>query len=439
MPVPDWGLLDPLSSPNSAATDDAAILTALVQTESALTLAWLDIGLAPDWVSTIDLARVHLSHDVIAAGTRSGGNPVIPLVSQLRSHVDAIREGAGDWVHRGATSQDILDTALMLVASRAIDVASGFLTRAASDLAALVEKHRHTPMVGRTLTQHAAPITFGAKAATWLEGVLAAEAAITAATTPVQLAGAVGTGASFADLTGDPAAGARLRAAFAARLGLADAGRSWQAERSPVVSVASALALAIGALGRIATDVLVLARTDVGELSEASSGTSSAMPQKQNPTTAVLIRSAALQAPGLLATVHSALLVEDERPAGAWHSEWPALRSLLRLAIEAAEATSTLVKSLVVDTERMAANLDASFGLAWSEHAQSLLTRELGRAAAFAFVARAVAATSNELSFGAALAAELDGRVIDLSPESIYPATDAVIDAALARFGGTTK
>ncbi len=437
--MPDWGLLDPLSSPNSAATDDAAILTALVQTESALTLAWLDTGLAPDWVSTIDLDRVHLDRDAIAAGTRSGGNPVIPLVSQLRTHVDAVREGAGDWVHRGATSQDILDTALMLVASRALSISAVHLRATASDLAALAEKHRRTPMVGRTLTQHAAPITFGAKAATWLDGALAAEAALTAATTPVQLAGAVGTGGSFADLTGDPAAGARLRAAFAARLGLADAGRSWQAERSPVVSVASALALVIGALGRIATDVLVLARTEVGEVSEGSGGRSSAMPQKQNPTTAVLIRSAALQAPGLLATVHSGMLVEDERPSGAWHAEWLALRSLLRLAIEAAEATSTLVKSLVVDTERMSVNLDASFGLAWSEHAQSLLTRELGRAAASAIVSRAVAVTSNELSFGAALAAELDGRVIDLSPETIYPATDAVIDAALARFEGTTK
>ena len=290
--MPDWGLLNPLSSPNSAATDGAAILTALVQTESALILAWLETGLAPDWIDDIDLDRapldrvpldrVPLDRDVIAEDTRSGGNPVIPLVSQLRTHVDGIREGAGDWVHRGATGQDILDTALMLVAQRALSSTVAHLRATASDLAVLAEKHRHTPMVGRTLTQHAAPITFGAKAASWLDGVIAA--------------------------------------------------------------------------------------------------------------------------------VHSGMLVEVERPAGVRHAEWLALRSLLRLAIEAAEVTSTLVKFLVVPSERMARNLDASVGPARSEQAHSLRTPEFGRSAASAIVSRAVAVTSNELSFGAALAAELDGR-----------------------------
>jgi 3-carboxy-cis,cis-muconate cycloisomerase len=288
-------------------------------------------------------------------------------------------------------------------------------------------------MAGRTLTQQAAPITFGVKAASWLDGADSALAAITALRFPVQLAGSVGTGAAFADLAESPEAGQLLRAALAARLGLTDPARSWQAERTPVVSVAAALALAVGVLGRIAADILILTRTEVGEVSEGSAGSSSAMPQKQNPTTAVLIHSAALQTPGLLATVYSSLIVDDERPAGAWHAEWLALRSLLRLAIETSEAAETLVASIVVDADRMRANLDAAGGLAWAEHAQSQLTAQVGREAAAAIVVRAIAAVSAEVSFPEALLAEAGGDTVDLSPQSIFSVTDVVIDAALAR------
>lgn len=428
----DWGLLDPLASAAGAAVDDTAILTALVEVENALTAAWVDAGFAPAWVAELELTAA-LDLPVLSRGNRDGGNPVIPLVTQLRAQAETFRPGAGGWVHRGATSQDILDTALMLVASHAAAAVSDSLGTVATALAALANQHRHDLMAGRTLTQQAAPITFGVKAASWLDGADSALAAITALRFPVQLAGSVGTGAAFADLAESPEAGQLLRAALAARLGLTDPARSWQAERTPVVSVAAALALAVGVLGRIAADILILTRTEVGEVSEGSAGSSSAMPQKQNPTTAVLIHSAALQTPGLLATVYSSLIVDDERPAGAWHAEWLALRSLLRLAIETSEAAETLVASIVVDADRMRANLDAAGGLAWAEHAQSQLTAQVGREAAAAIVVRAIAAVSAEVSFPEALLAEAGGDTVDLSPQSIFSVTDVVIDAALAR------
>jgi 3-carboxy-cis,cis-muconate cycloisomerase len=431
MRVRDWGLLDPLATPG---VDDDAVLAALVEVERALMLAWRDIGEAPHWVANVSVGVSHLDLERISRGNREGGNPVIPLVAQLRDQAEASHAGAGDWVHRGATSQDILDTGLMLVATRALGLVSGSLADAAARLATLADQHRHSLMVGRTLTQHAAPLTFGVKAASWLDGVEAARSCLDSLTLPVQLAGAVGTGTAFADLGGSAESGARLRAALAARLGLADPERSWQAERSIVASLAAALSLVIGTLGRVATDVLVLARTEIGELSEGSGGSSSAMPQKRNPTAAVLVRSAALQAPGHLSTVFSSLAAEDERPAGAWHAEWLALRSLLRLAVESSDTTATFLSALSVDTERMRATVDSDGGIAWAEHAVSQLVPDLGRAAAGTVVARAIELSTADLSFGAALAAELDGRVVDLSPGSVNATADLIVDAALSRY-----
>jgi 3-carboxy-cis,cis-muconate cycloisomerase len=425
----DTGLLDPLASPAVALVDDDAVLSALIEAEEALTRAWAELG-QPAII--VDLGAATIDHAAIAAGNRAGGNPVIPLVTQLRAHAERLAPGAGDWVHHGATSQDILDTALMLVADRAIQSVSSSLERIADALAELADAHRHDLMVGRTLTQHAAPITFGVKAANWLDRVLACRAAIADLSLPVQLAGAVGTGSAFADLANDAGTGVALRAAFARRLGLADPGRSWQAERSPIALLASAVALTIGSLGGIAADLLVLARPEIAEVSQPGGG-SSAMPQKQNPTTAILIRSAALQAPGLLATVFGSLAGEDERPAGSWHAEWLALRSLLRLGIEAAEATLAVTGSLVVDIARMRTNLDLDGARSWAEHAQSQLTPALGREAASVIVARALAAASPEKPFATVLLAELGGQVVDLSDESVWASADIVIDSALAR------
>lgn len=418
------GILDPLSS-GSAASDlvgDDAVVAALAEVELMLSRAWADIGLAPAWVAELTLEG-QLDLDLIAEGSRSGGNPVIPLVSQLRDHAEVEHPGAGEWVHRGATSQDILDTALMLVAKHAASGMRSELTGLADSLATLADTHRATLQAGRTLTQHAAPITFGVKVASWLDGVEAARGALAAVVLPVQFAGSVGTGSAVLDLTGQPDAVARLRAALASRLALGDPGRSWQAERTPVVAFGSALALTIGALGRIAADVLVLARTEIGEAEEGGgAGSSSAMPQKRNPATATLIRSAALQAPALVTTLFASLVTSDERPSGSWHAEWQPLRQLLRLGIETAEATRTLIDSLEVDARRMAENVQLSGGLIYAEHVQSVLTREKGRAEASAAVKKAIGD------------GDLAGLGVELSPDSAISAAGIVVDASLARY-----
>lgn len=418
------GVLDPLSSGSAAAdcVGDDAVIAALAEVELMLARAWADTGFAPTWVGELSLEG-KLDLDLIAEGSRAGGNPVIALVAQLRRNADSERDGAGEWVHRGATSQDILDTAIMLVAKHALDGMRSQLAGLASALAVLADAERESVQAGRTLTQHAAPITFGAKAASWLDGVESARGTLRALDLPVQFAGSVGTGSAVLDLTGEADAASRLRAALAARLSLADPERSWQSERTPVVTLGSAIALTIGVLGRLAADVLVLARTEVGEVEEGGgAGSSSAMPQKRNPATATLIRSAALQSPGLVSTLFASLVSDDERPSGGWHAEWQPLRQLLRLGVETAEAARSLIDSLEVDTERMAANLELTGGLIYAEHVQSVLTREVGMAEASVTVKKAIA--DGDLATGG----------IELSPASAIAAAGVVIDASLARY-----
>jgi 3-carboxy-cis,cis-muconate cycloisomerase len=433
----DWGLLEPLASGSEASslTGDDAVLTALVEVESALSAAWADAGFAPAWAGEVAamLTDAPLDRDAIGRGSRAGGNPVIPLVTALRLHADRLHDGAGDWVHRGATSQDILDSALMLVASRAVAAAVVGLDALAVRLATLAAAHRGTLMAGRTLTQHAAPITFGAKVCGWLDGVEAALAGLERLTFPVQLAGSVGIGSAFLDLTGEPEAPAQLRAALATRLGLADPHRSWQVERSPVAVLGAALAVAIGVLGRISADILVLARTEVSEVAEGDGGSSSAMPQKRNPATAVLVTAAAQQSPALLATLVAALVSADERPAATWHAEWQAARRLLALAVETAEASVALIDGLRIDAERMRVNLDLTAGLIHSEQVLSQLTRDLGRAEASRIVGAAVGNSVPDGSAPDGAVSFAEGVPIELSTGPIIRAAGMTVDAALAR------
>lgn len=430
----DRGLLEPLSfgSRATSLTGDVAVIAALIDVESALSEAWLDCGIAPPWVHEIAslLPVTPIDWEAIGRGNRAGGNPVIPLVASLRNHAEQQRDGAGDWIHRGATSQDILDSALMLVASRVVPVLIDQLETVSTLLANRADTHRESLMPGRTLTQHAAPITFGAKVAGWLDGVEGALVALERVDLPAQLAGSVGIGSSFVDLTGERAAPADLRARFAARLGLTDPGRSWQAERSPVAQLGSTLAIALGALGRIASDILVLARTEISEAAEgAAAGLSSAMPQKRNPVTATLIVATAQRSPALLSILFSAMVSPDERAAGPWHSEWQAARQLLALAVEATEASVVLIDELVVDTERMRANLDLTGGSIYSEHVLSTLTRDIGRAEATAIV---TAAITGEVSFA-------EAAPIELSLTTTLSAVATVVDAALARRSGRLR
>lgn len=394
----DDGLLTPsaVGAAAEAATGDRAVLQALLDAEAALTRAQCRLGAAPVGAgeAVTSVARAdRFDARSLALRARPGGNPVIPLVADLTNAVAERAPEHVEFVHRGATSQDILDTALMLVAARTLDVITADLRRTADALGTLAARHRATPMSGRTLTQHAVPTTFGLKAAGWRSLVLDAHDRLTRVrrSLPAQLGGAAGTLAALADYpNGDPHpphtesaagsdAGLALMAAFADEVGLAEPGLPWHVLRTPVADLGGALAFCAGALGKVAADVLVLGRTEIGEVAEGSGGGSSAMPHKRNPVRATLIASVARQVPALAGVLFGSLAAEDERPAGAWHAEWQPLRQALRLTGGAVRASAAMCSGLAVFPGRMRANLDLTGGLLLTERIAAHLAPLVGR------------------------------------------------------------
>lgn len=436
----DAGLLSPgrAGSPAESATGDGAFLRALLDAEAALTRAQAALGLAPaEAAEAVTAAAVPERFDVrdIAVRARGGGNPVIPLVADLTKAVGA---EYGPYVHRGATSQDIMDTAAMLVAVRTLGLVLADLERTQRALAALAARHRDTVMPGRTLTQHAVPTTFGLKAAGWRSLVLDARDRVTAVrdALPVQLGGAAGTLAAFTAYgADDPAA---LLQAYARELGLRAPLLPWHTLRTPVADLAGALAFATGALGKIATDVLVLARTEIAELAEGSGGGSSAMPHKANPVRSTLIAAAARRAPQLAATLFGSLAAEDERPAGAWHAEWEPLRDLLRLTGGAARDAAELAEELQVHADAMRRHLGVTHGLIVSERLSAELSPLLGRARAKELLTELARRTYSEGRPLAELLAEepeLKGLALDepTDPARYTGSAGTLTDRALER------
>jgi 3-carboxy-cis,cis-muconate cycloisomerase len=440
----DVGLLAPVwaGTPVAEATGDAAFLQAMLDAEAALARSQGMLGQAPRAAGDAVTAAARAEDfDLrgIAVRARAGGNPVIPLVADLTAAVPA---DAAAFVHRGATSQDILDTAIMLVASRTVAMLLEDLRRTADVLARLAAEHRQTPMAGRTLTQHAVPTTFGLKAAGWRSLVLDSADRLTALRLPAQLGGAAGTLAAFEALAGAPGSGVELTEAFAGELGLAAPELPWHVLRTPIADLAAALAFAVGALGKIAADVLVLSRTEIGEVAEGGAGVSSAMPHKANPVRATLIAAAARQAPPLAAVLFGALAAEDERPAGAWHAEWQTLRELLRLAGGATDAAVGLVEGLRVVPARMLDNLHRTRGLVVSERLAAELGDRLGRGPARRLLSAAAdRAATQGLSLADVLAdtPELKGlitreRLDQLTdPAGYLGAAAQLVDRALIR------
>ncbi|MEV8632098.1 3-carboxy-cis,cis-muconate cycloisomerase [Streptosporangium sp. NPDC051023] len=376
----DTGLLTPVRAGTAAeaATSDQAWLRAMLEAEAALARAQARAGTVPQDAArvigqvagtvTVDLAD-------LALRARQAANPVVPLVAELRRAVAEVAPEAARYVHGGATSQDILDSAAMLVCRETVEITVSRLGLAMATLAELAETHRHTLMAARTLGQHAVPTTFGLKAAGWLAGLLGARDRLRALRLPAQLGGAAGT---LAALGGDP----ELAGLFAEELGLRAPLVPWHAERSVVAELGAALAQTAGALGKVALDVILLAQTEVGEVAESSGGRSSAMPHKRNPALAVLVRSAALQVPVYAQLLASAQLAEHERAAGAWQAEWHPVRECLRLTAGAAETAAELLGGLRVFPERMRANTDLTGGRIVSERLTALLGRDrLDRAA----------------------------------------------------------
>ena len=401
---------------------DTAWLQAMLDAEAGLARALERAGLAPAGSGEAVTATAKADNfDPNELGELAAltGNPVPGLARALARRVPQTAVSA---VHRGATSQDILDTAAMLLAKRAIDVMLADLARAAEAAARLAEVHRASIMIGRTLLQQAVPVTFGLVAAGWLTSVDEARQGLTAVRSrrlAVQFGGAAGTLASLGEV------GPQVAALLATELGLALPVLPWHTDRLRIIDLGVALARVAAALGKIARDVTLLAQAEIGEISEGSAssagpaggpsagrgadqrgadqrspdpqspaasprrGGSSAMPHKHNPVASIAILGCTRQVPGLLGILVSNSEHELQRAAGAWHAEWEPLAALLRLTGSASSWAAELLPGLVVDAPRMAANLAATKGLPLAEHVSSLLAGVLGGAQAHDLVAEA--------------------------------------------------
>jgi 3-carboxy-cis,cis-muconate cycloisomerase len=344
----------------AAATTDVAWLQAMLDAEAALARALAAAGLIsePDAEAIAAACRAErFDAAAIAQAATASGNPVVPLKAAL---TDAVEGPAAGQVHRGATSQDILDTAAMLVTARALEPLLEDLAAAGHAAATHARRHRDTPMAGRTLLQQAVPVTFGLKAAGWLAGLENARrwlVEVRVERLAVQLGGAAGTLASLGE------AGPRVLSAYATALGLAEPALPWHTLRGRIGELASALAVVSGATAKVARDIVLLAQTEVAEVHEARGGGSSTMPHKRNPVAAICALGCAQQAPGLAATLLGAMGQEHERAAGAWHAEWRPLRELLITCGTAAAWLRACLDGLEVDADRMRANLELPGGV----------------------------------------------------------------------------
>jgi 3-carboxy-cis,cis-muconate cycloisomerase len=413
----------------AAAVSDRAWLQAMLDAEAALAraLARAELIEAAEAEAIAAACREErFDAAALGAAAAASGNPVVPLVAAL---TDAVEGPAAGHVHRGATSQDILDTAAMLVAREALGAILDDLIAAAAAAAGLARRHRDTPMAGRTLLQQAVPVTFGLKAAGWLAGLEDARrwlGEIRLERLAAQLGGAAGTLAALGD------AGPRVAAAYAAELGLAEPELPWHTLRGRVGELAGALAVVSGAVAKVARDVVLLSQTEVGEVREEVGGGSSAMPHKHNPVAAVCALACAQQAPGLAATLLAAMAHEHERAAGSWHAEWRPLGELLRGTGSAVAWLRACLEGLSVDEARMRENLALTGGRLMAERVAAALAPKLGGREAHRVVKEAAEAEDFRAAVAELLSAEEADALLD--PAGYLGAAGEFVDRALAAY-----
>jgi 3-carboxy-cis,cis-muconate cycloisomerase len=418
------------------AVSGRAWLQAMLDFERALARAEAAAGIVPveaaDVIADRCNAELYDFRELLVQG-REVGSPPEPLVRALR---EAVGGDAARYVHWGATSQDVMDTASMLVARRALDLIVVGLDRLAAGLAGLAESHRSTPMAARTLLQQAVPTTFGFKVAGWLVAVLEARALLVAfrdRRLAVQLGGAAGTLAAFGDR------GPEVLGLLAGELEMAEPVVPWHTNRTRMAELGGALATTAGVVGKIGLDVALLAQTEVGEVREGTGGGSSTLPHKHNPIASTLARACERLVAGYASVLASSLEHEHERAAGAWHAEWEALSGALAYTGGAVHTIADAIGSLGVDPERMRLNLGSTNGFVVAERVSFLLAEHHGRAEAHEIV-RTAARRSEESGRSFEDELRADDRV-DLSAAELAQALDpttylgsaeAFVDRALA-------
>jgi len=380
-------LLDPLfrTQEMCAIFSDAHFLECMIAFELALSRALAKTGVAPaEAIPVVEAKEVMaaLEPGKLAAQAAQAGNVAIPFVNELRAFIARSNPTAAKFVHMGATSQDVLDTALVLQLREALELLDKDLAELADSLASLTERHKSTILAGRTWLQQGPPITFGLKTAGWLSAIERHRArckSVAGQARCLQFGGAVGTLAALQER------GLDVAEALAAELKLELPDLPWHAHRERIAEVATSLGLLTATLGKIARDISLLMQTEFGEAAEpaaAGRGGSSTMPHKRNPVGCAAVLAAAVRVPGLVATMLSAAVQEHERGLGGWQAEWEVLPEICKLAAGALSHTLFVVKGLIVDEQRMQENLGITHGLIFAEGVAMALTGKLGRSEA---------------------------------------------------------
>ena len=375
-----------------AVCDDVTYLQNMLDVEAALARAEAATGVIPKGMAepiakackagTFDLA-------VLAEAATRSGNLVIPLVKALTANVAKVNAEAARYVHWGATSQDVIDTATMLTLRAAIDALLTDLDRAIAGFARLARQHRHTATVARTWLQHALPMPFGLKLAEYAAALARSRTRLkrlSGETMALQFGGAAGTLAAL----GDKGMEVAERLAQELKLPLPEA--PWHGHRDRIAEASSVLAIISGTCGKIARDVSLMMQTDVAEAFEPSGegrGGSSTMPHKRNPVACASALAAAAMAPSLAATIFAAQVGDHERSSGPWHAEWPTLPMLLLVTSGALAAMVDIAEGLEVDVERMRVNLDATGGLIMAEAVTFALAEKIGKSEAHRLIEEA--------------------------------------------------
>ena len=364
---------------------DAEHLQGLLHFEAALARAEALVGLIPEPAARAIAAKCRaelFDPKEIAVGAAISGNLAIPLIKQLTALVAKDDKDAGHFVHWGATSQDVIDTAAVLQLRRAFELMDRDLRGLSGTLAALVETYRHTPIVARTWMQQALPTTFGFVAAGWLDAILRSRdrlMEIRPRVFTLQFGGAVGTLAALGEH------GPAVAAALAEDLHLSFPALPWHTSRDRFAEVATTLGICCGSLAKIARDISLLSQTEIAELSEPFSegrGGSSSMPHKRNTVTCAIVLAAGLRVPPLVSTVLTSMAQEQARGLGGWHAEWETLPEIVRLTAGALHHLTKMLPGLLVYPARMRQNLELTNGLIFAEAVSMTLAKRLGKMAA---------------------------------------------------------
>ncbi len=432
----------------AAIFSDRARIQAMLDVEAALARAEAACGIIPQTAvpaicAAADADRFDL--DALGREALNSGNLAVPLVKQLTARVAGSDAEAARWVHWGSTSQDIVDTGLVLQMRLGFHLIDDQLVRLCDRLADLAEAHAATPMIARTLMQQATPSSFGLKAAGWLSAcnrALHRQREVAPRVLVLQCGGAAG---NLAALHPD---GPKLADALAADLGLAVPDLPWHSQRDRIAETGCALAITISSLGKFARDLALMAQTEIGEVREPAGegrGGSSAMPHKTNPVACARIIAIAHRAPGLAATLLAAMDQEHERGLGGWQSEWEVLPDLFLLTAGALDAGLLLAEQGAFDTDRMRVNLHMTSGLVMAEAAAISLGRKIGNSDAHRLMARASRISASEkkplrdcLTADPELRVHFSAAELDtlFTPENHLGAAPELIARAVAAYRG---